>query len=299
MNDDDIRTQLRRELDAAPAWHVDPQEAIGRAVRHHRRRMAVTVASVVVALGVTTASLVGLASFRHGAGTALGGSPPAGTGAGTSAPPSAQPSPPAAAAFTCDGRATTPADVTVAAGRDGVRIEVDNTSGEAMGFDYPLGGTNAPPGRHELEGPDGAHAWALGPGDYSVKCVPNAADRDTVPAATLRVVDPNGYWVSNELQCTSDERFEGNVDFAPGAGWASVDEAVHHALDGYAVPGDVIDRVGYPDEAGPEFVLVRDGRNIVHTDVFRIQGRWLYDGVQGCSGEDGVQGGFGAPIRRA
>jgi hypothetical protein len=259
----------------------------------------VTAVSVVVALGVTAASLVGLASFRRH-GTILGGGSSRGSGSSASAPSFTQPSAPLVAAFTCDGSTTSPADVSVTAGPAGVRIEVDNTSGEAMGFDEPLGGTNAPRGRHELEDPDGGTGWPLGPGDYAVKCVPNSAtDPDAIAGATLHVVDPNGFWVSDRLQCTTDQEFGGVGDYPAGVDGEPLDRAVHEALDGYAVPGDVIRPVGYPEAFRRQFALVRDGRNIVLATLLHLpDDTWLPGETGGCSGEDQVKGGFRAPIRR-
>jgi len=295
MNDDELRTQLRRELDSAPAWPLDPDDAARRADPHPRRRAALTVLSVVIAVGVTAASVFVLASLgRH----------PHGLGATTSAgptvslPPSPEASPAPAARFTCDGSSTMPGAITVAAQRDGVHVVVDNTSGEGMGFEYPLGGTNAPPGTHELKGPAGGTGFPLAPGDYAVKCLPNSAsDPDTIPGATLHVVDPDGVWVPDELQCRSGQEFGYNADFGPGGG-ESLDEAVHDLLDGYAMQGDVIVQVGYPESASPEFALTRDARRIVIAKPTRLSNdRWLPSEGTGCSGEDRTKDGFHAPIR--
>jgi hypothetical protein len=219
----------------------------------------------------------------------------------TSAPPATtHPTSSSEAWFRCDGSATLPTEFSVAAGPAGIFIVVDNTTGEAMSFQYDTGGSNSPQGEHAVEYPQGGRFWPLAPGDYHVKCVPDSvSEPSTVPASTLHVVDPLGYWVSSELECNSKLGFGSNVDWIEGAGWPTQEEAARKALDRYAIPGDEIERVGYPDEQQPQFVLVRDGRNIVRTSVYRsgAHGNWVYSGAMGCGDERRVKGGFHAPIR--
>jgi hypothetical protein len=125
----------------------------------------------------------------------------------------------------------------------------------------------------------------------------SVSDSETIPGSTLHVVDPRGYWVSDELQCHDGQGFGSNADFGPGGGM-SLEAAVHRLLDQYAVPGDVIVQVGYPNAFSPEFALSRDGRLIVLAKPLRVsQDRWLPSEANGCSGEDRVKGGFHAPIR--
>jgi hypothetical protein len=299
VNETELRNELRRGLDVAPVWPLAPDPAVRRADRRRRRRMVLTIASVVVALGVTAGSLIGLAAFRHGPASLSIVPPPhhGRSGPATTSPPTTRP-PGTEATFTCDGTDIRPADLTVQPGRAGIGIVVDNTTGTRMGFTYPNGGTNAPPGVHPVEYPAGGEAWPVPPGDYVVKCVPDSvSDPDMVGGATLHVVDPNGMWVSSDLQCQTDKGFGGVGDYIPGAG-ESLEHAVHEALDGYAIEGDVIEHVGYPAATSPMYVLVRSGQAIVRATI-RHAGKdaWLPDEVTGCSGEDRTKDGFHAPIR--
>jgi hypothetical protein len=201
-----------------------------------------------------------------------------------------------APAFICDDNGIHPSHTTVGAGSAGVEIVVDNRTGVGEEFEIDrVGGRNAPPGVHAIEGDWDGFAFALAPGDYTVKCVPDSVtDPKPVEGATLTVSDSDEFWVSDRLECSSNRGVASNPDFVTGG--ESLDAAAHEALDGYASPGDVLQRVGYPDAELPEFALVRSGRNIMLAEIRPTpQGKWLPEEIHGCS-ESRTKGGFHAPI---
>jgi hypothetical protein len=299
VNETELRDELRRELHRVPAWRLEPDGVARAATGIRRRRHLVTGLTVVVALGVTAGSVIGLARLGNGSGApGPAATGPKSSGIRSPAPTRPEPGPKNGAALSCTSDGIQPSEATLEPGRAGVRIVVDNTTGSQVGFTYPNGGSGVAPGVHAVEYPAGGTAWPLAPGDYTMKCVPDSvSDPDMIEGATLHVVDPNRLWVSSDLECRSDEGFGGIGDFVPGAGM-SLEQAVHKALDGYASPGDVIERVGYPDAPLPQFVLVRSGRSIVVATIRPAgAGRWLPDEVSGCADEARTKGGFQAPIR--
>jgi hypothetical protein len=295
VNETELREELKRELHRAPVWQLEPDHVERKATGFRRRRRALTALTVVVAVGAAAGSVVGLARLGHGSGpgpVASGPTAPATTGPVASSPPA--PGPATIAEFTCTDGGIQPSDVIVAAGPAGVTVAVADRSAAAdMIFTLDNAGGGPSPDGGVFDYPGGGHAWPLAPGDHRATCSPtDGFDPQSAPRATLHVEDPDGYWVSDVLDCTS--AFTSFVDYA-GDG-SPLPEALHEVLDGYARDGDVIRHVGYPDAHNPEFVLDRDGSALLRATMWPAKKGYVPNDVTGCAKSGHGSGSVEPPI---
>ena len=140
---------------------------------------------------------------------------------------------------------------------DGVHVDVENLTGEPTSF-FGL----------SLDVEEGRHEEVVNepPGKMNVACYPYSQhEGDTKPVRyDLRLVDPEGHWVSTELECESDMVVESTADYASplkiGQGQdpsAIVEESVKGLQ-----PDDVVETAGYPEADVPTVRVVRDGKVI-------------------------------------
>lgn len=191
-------------------------------------------------------------------------------------PPS---SPAIVAHLTCEADgSTTLAEPQVAAEPDGVHVIVRNQLEEPASLNGL--GMDVDPG-HSV--------WALtiAPGEYEIACWPFGDHGTGVepPTTPFRVLDPDGLYVSGELEC--DAAWSAIFDFVSGAEGTAPDpiSAAKEALAG-VLPDDTFIRPGYPEQVDPPgVVLVRDGAAITSVSVFQgSNGLWLVGGASGCDG---------------
>jgi hypothetical protein len=204
-------------------------------------------------------------------------------GSGTPSAPEDEPDPllPDLARVICEPDGTRVETPSVKPQRDGLHIEVVNETGahrtlSLLTADGGGMGTGTPPGTS-------TQIVALGPGTLSVACTDPAVEPEG--GETLEVVDEDGIWVSDRLDCP--EQFSSVADYVPGARGETSDplEAARKAVEGYGLdPGDVFEPAGYPDAETVRVRLVRGGEPVaVVTLVDDGTGKWLVSTVDGCS----------------
>ena len=189
-------------------------------------------------------------------------------------PPSASGTPAAApttARLVCDGTRSTLLDPVVRPQPDGVHFDVQNTSGRDLGFtviDY--GGDNAPAGETTL-------VWPLAPGAATVGC-----EDSLVP---ITIVDPASIYVPAEPDCADGGGTTLAVDYPPGATGLKGDavDVARARLRGL-LPGDVVERVGYPASPVRLVGVLRAGRLVAVAHLTgSASGGWLIETLGACS----------------
>ena len=140
---------------------------------------------------------------------------------------------------------------------DGVHLDVENLTGEPTSF-FGL----------NLDVEEGRHEEVVNepPGRMKVACYPYSQhEGDTKPVRyDLRLVDPEGQWVSTELECESDMVAGTTGDYASPLKIGQGEDPV--AIVGESVKGlqpeDVVETAGYPEADVPTVRVVRDGKVI-------------------------------------
>jgi hypothetical protein len=166
---------------------------------------------------------------------------------------------------------------TVRPQRDGVHLELVNETGED--FWIPRTNTPAPMGTS-------TRVVDLPPGEHEILCYPVHPPADPVERerAQLEVVDEDGIWVSDRLDC----REIGNqiIDYAAGARGTTSDplEAAREAVEPYGTePDDVFAPVGYPEAGTTRISLRREGELLAIVDLTDDgAGRWLATMITVC-----------------
>ena len=164
---------------------------------------------------------------------------------------------------------------------DGVHLEIVNETRKDLGLDIgesrkePAMGTNAPIGTSTeiLEFPSGS-IWLM--------CRARGA---AGPWAQLQIIDQDGYWLEgtgSPMACRI--RALGVIDYvAEARGYPTPIQAVRQQHDSSIHPGDVLEQLGYPREATPNFALIRDGVTIAEFEVWSDDaGGWLVDSTSSC-----------------
>ncbi len=162
----------------------------------------------------------------------------------------------------------------VAAQVDGVHVEIRNTSDEDLGISFATRGDDADVGTTELvlDSPPGAEE-ALCTGD----------DTDPGDAGVpFEIVDPDGYWVSTELDGGACSVM--NVDYGEmPAGIADPIEAARDALGSRIEEGDELVLAGYPEAAVEKVVVLRRGGvPIISVAMFEGTEGWFEHTVTTC-----------------
>ena len=161
-----------------------------------------------------------------------------------SVPPVAVASPsglPDSVQVVCDSNGTTVLTPVVRPQRDGVHLQIQNTTGKHLSFVVGEDGDDAPAGSSEL-------IWPLPPGSVKIGCLDDAQDGGTPPGGEVTVQDPDGIWVDAGAGC--DSVANGIFDYAEGAsgqqGTGRHREAPISAIASRT--GDIVKAAGYPDE---------------------------------------------------
>jgi hypothetical protein len=134
---------------------------------------------------------------------------------------------------------------------DGVHLDIENRAGEPTSF-FGLG-LDVDEGRHE-------EVVTLPPGRMKVACYPYSRhERDAKPVRyDLELVDPQGHWISTELECETDMVAGSTGDYAiplKGQGQDPV-AIVVESVKGLQ-PDDVVKIAGYPEADAPTVRVVR------------------------------------------
>ena len=181
---------------------------------------------------------------------------------------------PAALEVTCDGTDTVISTPLVRTQPDGIHIRFVNTSGRELTF----GIEDAFGGEAILVG-GGTFVYTFGPGTYRLTCA--EAMRD------FAIVDPDRLYTS--AACAEDGGTIGTNEYGTGARGprGTLLDVARAQLRGL-MPGDVVERAGYPEASGAKLVrVVRQGQVVaVLWYIDDGHGGWLIDHTWSCPGSD-------------
>jgi hypothetical protein len=197
---------------------------------------------------------------------------------GSLAPTTGQSVLPDAVQVVCDSNGTSVLTPIVRPQRDGVHLEVQNTTGEDLSFVIgDSGGDNAPAGSSEL-------IWPLAPGAVKIGCVAQSAPGDTRPDGEVTVQDPDGTWIDPGVGCGTVTL--GSMDYVDGATGEQGDpvQIARTRLRDRLHEGDVVQAAGYPAAPDRHVIVVRDGSTVADL-TYRLDQAgtgWLEDSESTC-----------------
>lgn len=199
--------------------------------------------------------------------------------------PPAEETLPDAARVVCDGETTRVETPEIRPQRDGVHIEIENTTDTELvysvtGRDGRGHGDGAAPG-------DTAVVSDVPPGQVEIACHRGATDPERVASATFRVTDEDGIWVSDVLDCQSGKAVAGTAFVLEGEGGMGPPvEIVERQFEDHLRAGDVIEDAGYPEYREDEEAVVSVMRDADVVAVVHFlsdgEGGWLRDSYEAC-----------------
>lgn len=258
------------------------------AVALRRRRHAIqALATAVTALGVAVPLLVLLPLLRNDRAAMTPGSET------LTPPPEVSPSDslPSTATVVCDEAGTHTDTPAIQPQPDGVHLVVENETGERLTFEVAeIATVGAPPGTTETA------PWQLGPGTLQVRCFRSEVDAPPPSPGgyvSIQVVDEKGLWKSPEISCERRVGFtepflasdRGEVGTPIEVATRTFQELARAAgEEAFPLPGDVIERAGYP-EAEKVLVRVTRGQEVIGTSRLKPDryGGWLVETALFCS----------------
>lgn len=199
--------------------------------------------------------------------------------------------PTASASIRCDPSGTWAQVEAVRARPDGVHLSIENTAERSMSVYGQVDQDIRPLGPVEA-GTSENVVTTMPPTAWRLLCLAGDAypDQDA-PWAELLVVDPDGVWVSDVLDCDVSTASHPDYveDFEGGTPQGQTGEPESLAREGIAASGfpvladDVLERAGYPESEPVHVRLVRDGRIMAigsyHADG---EGGWIDRGAEYC-----------------
>jgi hypothetical protein len=189
---------------------------------------------------------------------------------------------PATAVIVCGSDGAAVETPEAAASRDGVHVEVRNETGAERVVHVQSAGSVQGEGFAA-----GIHTrvWPLPPGSATVTCDETAGDPDLQDGAAFEVVDPEGLWVSTELDCeevsTAMPDYEAGTPGIPG----EPTDVVRAENVADLEKSDIVEQAGYPDaEDAPVVRVVRDGRVVATVTLMATEdGGWLVATATTCT----------------
>jgi hypothetical protein len=187
----------------------------------------------------------------------------------------------ALAEIRCETSATVTQAAPVRVQPDGIHLRIENVTDRAMAVYRQADGDIGPLVEADVGVTDAVSTAA--PGPWGVLCVSrNAYPVEDDPWAALEVVDPDGIWVSDVLECETitGSHPDYRADFEGGTPRGVEGDPVEMSRASIAGAGfpvrddDVLERAGYPEAEGALVRVVRSG------SVVAI-GRWQQDGRGG------------------
>jgi len=187
----------------------------------------------------------------------------------------------------CDGTTAHVLTPKVRVRPDGVRLEVTNTASfetwTVLSLSSGSGGSPIVPAGQTKT----SVTTQLIPGESDVWCGPSREDVNDDPVEDhLEIVDPDGVWVSDQLDCPSGRGVGGSWSGTGEPGMGSPEDQVRERYANKIREGDNLDRAGYPeadDEWGIDVRLTREGRV---TATFHFFGNptdgWYHDSYSAC-----------------
>lgn len=167
----------------------------------------------------------------------------------------------------------------VRAQRDGVHLLVTGDAGYTVGLEHELGGGGVGIGTDPPEAVE-----LIAPGTLAVGCG-LAADPWPLPGVDVRVEDPDGVYRSYTISEGPYSCVSGNASYGGNArGDKALPVKQANAVLAGLLPGDVVERAGYPVETG-RVRVVRNGAVIGSLDYQPDgHGGWLLMGSTLCDG---------------
>jgi hypothetical protein len=172
-------------------------------------------------------------------------------------------------------------------GPAGVPLHVVNDAGKPLYVTLQWEGG----GRGDLVSEERDTVETLPPGRVGIACYDPedpAQDPPSSPGYLERVgefeiVDVDGVWVSDALQCLDDQQANASASFAEDAGQPR--EELPDALRTWLKlrPTDEIRSAGYPEQADAPLVVVRDGRVVARGSIAELENGWVVDSVDACT----------------
>jgi hypothetical protein len=192
---------------------------------------------------------------------------------------------PDVAQIVCDANGTSVLTPVVRPQRDGVHLEIRNSTGEDLSFIVGADGDGVPSGSSEL-------IWPLPPGTAKVGCVALSAPGDTPADGEVTVRDPDGIWIDpgvggrTEGNEACPSAVIGSFDYVAGAAGEQGDpvEIARARLRDRLKEGDLVHAAGYPEEPNRHVIVVRDGSTVADLKYVRDQAGtgWLLDSESTC-----------------
>jgi len=158
---------------------------------------------------------------------------------------------------------------------DGVHLDIDNRAGDQASIDgFPL---DVGEGQQE-------EVVRTPPGKMKVACNPlsqRGGNKKPVKY-DLELVDPEGHWVSTELECKTDN-IVGTTFYAPmSIGNRDPAEAVKEMVKGLK-PDDVVEPAGYLQADVPAVRIVRDSKVVGVIGFAETDDGFGIDGTSTCA----------------
>lgn len=194
------------------------------------------------------------------------------------------------ASVVCEASGTRTQPEAVRANADGIHLSIDNLTERRMFLYYRIGDDIRPVG--ELRVGSTTAVVTAAPSNWDLVCVaPSAYPDEGDTWAALSVLDPEGVWVSDVLDCDriAASHPDYREDFEGGTPQGQEGDPIELARDpitGAAftiLADDVLERAGYP-AADPVLVRVlRDGRTVA-IGSFQPDGHggWIDRGAEYC-----------------
>jgi hypothetical protein len=159
---------------------------------------------------------------------------------------------------------------------DGVHVHIENTSGGDASFFFELGGRDA----------SGTQILPIPPGEEEIGCVLELEDAGKAKKDVLKVVDPEGLYVSDQADCPGGS-VGGEGGYLPQGARGEKGDPVEMTRRQFAddlQPGDEVRHAGYPDAEEPSVAIVRGDRTVLVQKFFPDgPDRWFPDEYTACS----------------
>jgi hypothetical protein len=194
---------------------------------------------------------------------------------------------PDVALVVCDAEGTHVLTPRIRPQLDGVHFGIDNRTGKHLGFifrfgDRPGGGDNAVVGKSEITRSD------VPPGAVMVTCFDHRGQtpvpKNPSEFVGVDVIDEEGIWTSQELDCGEAGGVTGIRDYVAGVKGETGDpvDLTRKHFKGLRST-DVVTRVGYPGQPSAVVAVVREGRTIATAEYDSDgTGGWLLSTVSRC-----------------